>query len=365
LTSVRDRDRSGSYAKEVSLQKKKILFIDDSATMRTIAEKTFFAEPFELVTVPSGQAAVAKFKEVLPSIVLVDAGMAGVNGYDVCKAIRDDATAGKTPIIIMSGVSNPYDENRGRDVGATEHVKKPFDTAKLIERVVELTKAAPVAEEAEAIPLQPKPIAALLPSPAPAAQPAPAAAKPFAPPVLPVVPATPKAPVRPVAAPVGAPKMAAQSTVKETMEFGRLAGAPAATPARPADVAPIDIGAPPRAEAAEFQVGTLAELAQMDATGRQIRQAHPEDAIELKPSPPAATPSPPAEPIAAAAAVVREQASAAAAKVAAQLGGGLTSDQVAALQKLSAEVIERVVWEVVPDLAEAIIREQIEKLLQK
>lgn len=330
--------------------KKTILFVDDSATMRTIAEKTFSAEPFDVVAVPSGQAAIAKFKEVRPNVVLVDAGMAGVNGYDVCKAIREDAAAGKTPVIIMSGVSTPYDENRGRDVGATEYVKKPFDTVKLIERVVELTRSASAADEIEAIPLQPK------------AAPAPAAVKPFSSPILPTAP---RAPVRPMGVPAGAPKAAAQSTIKETMEFGRSIGAaatPVGTPRTAApEIKPIEIDAPPRAEAAEFQVGTLAELAQMDAAGRQIRRAPAEDAIELKPAvaAPMTEPSPPAT------AVIGEKARAAAERVAAEVGAGLTPDQVAALQRLSAEVIERIVWEVVPDLAEAIIREQIEKLLQK
>ena len=343
--------------------KKTILFVDDSATMRTIAEKTFFAEPFDVVTVPSGEAAIAKFKEAHPAVVLVDTGMAGVNGYDVCKAIRDDAAAGKVPVILMSGVSTLYDENRGRDVGATEHIKKPFDTAKLIERVVELSKVALAGDEVEAIPLQPKPAIAPKPAPAPApvGMPGPAAPKPFSP------PAPIKEPVCPMVPPAAAPKVAAaQSTIKETMEFGRmtgLAGAPAAPRAAGSEVKPIEIPVPPRAEVAEFQVGTLAELAQMDATGRQIRPAPAEDAIELKPAAPAAAAK--TAPVQPATAVVREQARVAAERVAAELGAGLTPDQVAAVQRLSAEVIERVVWEVVPDLAEAIIREQIEKLLQK
>jgi DNA-binding response OmpR family regulator len=332
------------------LQKKTILFVDDSATMRTIAEKTFFAEPFDVVTVPSGEAAIAKFKEVRPSVVLVDAGMAGVNGYDVCKAIREDAVAGKTPVIIMSGVSMPYDEGRGRDVGATEHVKKPFDTAKLIERVVELSKAAPGADEVEAIPLQPKP------APAPSFQPA--APKPIAPPMA---PAALRAPIRPVSPPAAAPKVAAHSQIKETMEFGRAMSLQAAQKAAEPEVKPIEISPPTHTETAQFQVGTLAELAQMDASGRNVRPEPAADAIELKP----AAPAPRAEPSQAVTAAVREKARAVAERVAAQSGADLTPDQVAALQRLSADVIERVVWEVVPDLAEAIIREQIAKLLQK
>jgi CheY-like chemotaxis protein len=341
------------------LLKKAIMFVDDSATMRTIAEKTFFAEPFDVVTVPSGEAAVAKLREIRPSLALVDVGMAGVNGYDVCKAIREDGEYGRIPVIIMSGVSTPYDENRGKDVGATEHIKKPFDTAKLIERVVELTKGgAEVVGDGEAIPLQPKPPAqppkpAPIPAAIPSFQPPQAAPRIPVPPVAPVSPKAPVRPVPPLAASTGRPSFA-EAPIKETMEFGR-----------PSHVARLtDAGPAAKSDASEFQVGTLAELAQIDAAGRKARPDRPGDAIDLEPAKRDSLTAPMAsEPRAATA--VRAQADAAASAVAAQIGGGLTADQVAAIQRLTAEVIERVVWEVVPDLAETLIREKIEALLEK
>jgi CheY-like chemotaxis protein len=314
------------------LSKKAIMFVDDSATMRTIAEKTFHSEPFDVVTVPSGEAAVAKLRDIRPSLALVDIGMAGVNGYDVCKAIREDAELGRIPVIVMSGVSTPYDENRGREVGATEHIKKPFDTAKLIERVEELIKSAPsVAVDGEAIPLQPKVATQVKPAPTMMGlQPIP----PVAPKVQgpPVVPLMPKAPARPVPPPVAvAARPMTETPIKETMEFSR------ANPVMRHAEAEI-----PQKGDAEFQVGTLAELAQKGAVEKKAK---------------------PEQPLAAAA--VRDGAGAAAARIAGEIGGGLTADQVAAIQRLTAEVVERVVWEVVPDLAEVVIRERLEELLKK
>ena len=68
--------------------------------------------------------------------------------------------------------------------------------------------------------------------------------------------------------------------------------------------------------------------------------------------------APPAAPI-----VLSDAADAAAAQIAAKSGSlGLTPDQVAAIARLTKEVVERVVWEVVPDLAETIIREEIRRL---
>jgi CheY-like chemotaxis protein len=92
---------------EENVANKTILYADDSATMRTIMEKTFAAEPVDVVAVPSGQAAIAKARELRPHVVIADVGMAGVSGYDVCKAVRGDEALAETPVLLLSGVSNP------------------------------------------------------------------------------------------------------------------------------------------------------------------------------------------------------------------------------------------------------------------
>jgi CheY-like chemotaxis protein len=111
--------------------------------MRTVVENTFLAEPYDVVVVPSGEAAISKARELKPDIVIADGSLVGTSGYDVCKAVRNDSSLSSIPVIIMSGVSNPYDETKGKAAGANGHVKKPFDTSKLIEHVGELIEAAP------------------------------------------------------------------------------------------------------------------------------------------------------------------------------------------------------------------------------
>lgn len=322
------------------MSNKTILFADDSATMRAIMEKTFAAEPFDVVAVPSGEAAVATARDIGPAVVIADAGMPGMSGYDVCKALRDEASLKSTPVIIMSGVSSPYDETMGREVGATEHVKKPFDTTKLIERISELTAAASAPTKVAAAPAAPPPK-----PPTVATPPAPGPAAP-APPIPPAQRPQPQAPAGLVAA--GAPKPA----IKETMVFGSEA-AKEAKPAAPEEVKPIEIATEAPAESEPtFQVGTLAELAQMDDSGKPLAPDVAGKEIELD------EPSMPVEP------AVVPKAAAAADEVAAA-ASGLAPEQVEAIRKLTAEVIERVVWEVVPDLAETIIQEKIDKLLEE
>ncbi len=329
------------------MSKKSILCVDDSATMRTIVEKTFFAEPYNVVTVPSGEAAIEKAREIQPDLILADAGMVGVTGYDVCKAVREEAGIENIPVIIMSGVSSPYDENTARDVGATDHIKKPFDTTKLIEKVTELCGAA--APAVEISPATPK-IAPTTPMPAPAqgatlhAFPNPVAQKaPIAPPVVPpvappIVPASPR-PIRP-------------ASPKETMEYGTPV---AFEKPKLEEVVPIEIDEQ-AGDDADIQVGTLAELAQMNEKGETLKPTYEVDALEL--DEPVAPETPAAKP------AIEERIETAAADVAAKVGG-LTPEQAEAIRTLTAEVIEQVVWEVVPDLAETIIQERIDKLLEK
>ncbi len=327
-----------------------ILFADDSATMRRIMEKTFAAEPIDVVAVPSGEAAIAKAIEIRPSVVIADAGMPGVNGYELCRALRQDPSLGNVPVLILGGVSSPYDEAKGRDVNVTDSMKKPFDTTKLIEKVNELAASAP----AMAQPATPAPAHAQV-AEAPAAPVVPKA--PPAPPAYGRPPAPPAAPIRP--APTAGPVASAPPArpIKETMVFAKPPSRPPA-----AEVKPIELEAADEDQGA-IQVGTLAELAQMDERGDHLEPVVHEKAIDLAPAakpaaPPAASPATSIEKIAA-------EVSPRTAEIAAKVGGELTAEQVEAIRRLTAEVVERVVWEVVPDLAEVIIQERISRLLEE
>ncbi len=355
------------------MSNKTILFADDSATMRTIMENTFAAEPYDVSTVPSGEAAIMKARELHPDIIIADGGMAGVSGYDICRAVREDPSLGGTPFIILAGVSSPYDDSRGTEVGIDEYIKKPFDTTQLIEKVGELSdrepKAVPAAAEPEVSQTpQISPDVPTAPPPSPILDQQPLTEKPA------VAPAGPQ--------PIASPVAARAPLTKDTMEYG--------TPSRPPEPAvpepipdpipepipepePIELGQPP--EESTFQVGTLAEMAQMDEKGAPIEHTTPDDAIEListdeppiQPSPPtggqkpAPRPSVSSLPIAKA---VKERARVAAEEVEAQVDG-LSDKQLEVVQSLTAEVVERVVWEIVPDLAEAIIKEELARLLEE
>jgi CheY-like chemotaxis protein len=306
--------------KEDPLLNKTILFADDSATMRTVVEKTFLAEPYDVVVVPSGEAAITRARELKPDIVIADGGLVGVSGYDVCKAVRSDISLSSIPVIIMSGVSNPYDETQGKSVRANGHVKKPFDTSKLIEQVGELVEAAPE-------PVSPRQ----------------EVTRPSVPP-----------PRKPVPAP---PKIEAAVPNMEKLDEPVELVAPKPIEAPPLEPEPIELEEAEELEADSFQVSTLAEMAQMDEQGSQHPPITDSQEVRLKADQPPAKQLPIEE-------AIQEQALAAAENLAQNIEG-VSADQLKTIQKLTAEVIEKVVWEVVPELAETIIKEEISKLLEE
>jgi CheY-like chemotaxis protein len=427
------------------LSNKTILFADDSATMRLIVEKTFAAEPYSVISVPSGEGAIAKAKDIRPDIIIVDAGMPGCSGYDVSKAVRKDSVLSTTPVIIMSGVSNLYDDAKGKDAGITEHMKKPFDTGLLIEMVQNLIAAR--AEEHED-PLEYMESEEELESVSDLPMPEPNLDRLSEPPIssqspvmryqsdtmsrldspvdLKPVGKQTQDYVRPSSPPPPSVTVHVSGPPVEEEAFGEEADfgeepLDLNQPVEPSDVPPLEFDSHDTEDhSGSFHVGTLAELAQMDARGVPLEAEHHEDAIEIespasslaslgpriapkeeelpemeyedsvetvsdipdmpethrtlepvsKPaelgikSPPLSPPTTTSLRTAPSTDAVRARFEEAAGEVAARVEG-ITSAQAAAIQTLTREIIERVVWEVVPDLAEVIIKEELSKLLKE
>jgi CheY-like chemotaxis protein len=258
--------------------------------MRKVLEITFASQDFRLILCSSADEAVSKLAE-RPAIALVDAGLEGTSGYDLCRNLK--ASQPGLSVIILSNKQQPYDRNRGAQVGADDFMDKPFDTQQLIDKVTALSKKQPSA------PLQAAPMAA---------------------------------------SPARAPTLSyGQNPVP-----GGIGAPPVPVPSPPAPVA--------RAQTAPG-MGTAAAAAASRA---------PTQVSERTPKPAPAAPAP------AAAAPIAAAMSGNGADFAQKLGAlGLTSQQVEGVLSLSREVVERVVWEVVPTLAETLIREEIQRLTKE
>jgi CheY-like chemotaxis protein len=112
-----------------------LLLADDSVTIRMVVGISFANEDVTLVTVDNGDDALARAREIRPDIVLADVVMPGMNGYEVCEAIKSDPQLRHTPVLLLTGTFEAFDEGRAARAGADGHITKPFEARALVEQV--------------------------------------------------------------------------------------------------------------------------------------------------------------------------------------------------------------------------------------
>ncbi|HWO26761.1 MAG TPA: response regulator [Kofleriaceae bacterium] len=336
-----------------------VLCVDDSATMQQVADITFRGTEFTYVGARTYEEAVEKAKSQRPVVVLADAAMPGKNGYDLCLALKSEGATANVPVVILVGNSAPYDAARGTQVGADANLPKPWDTQTMLDKVVEIVgkAASGVAKPGSAA------AAAPAPTPTPVAPvPAAAAAKPVA---APAAAASAQMPPR-SATIMGMPtvKMPAGAGVAPAVPLQPAAAATPATPATPAKpaVVPAVAAQPARAPATPAVAAAPAAAPARAADGGGAGAAAAVAPIISIAS--ARSPMISSNPTKRSALVERTLAKMAA-RLAEVTGLEPGSPELLALLKLSTEVVERIVWEVVPELAEQIIRENLNDLVAR
>lgn len=327
-----------------------VLCVDDSATMQQVADITFRGTEFTYVGARSFDEGLDKARAQKPTVILADSHMPGKSGYDLCLALKTDPATSNIPVAILVGNAAPYDAARGGQVGADANLPKPWDTQTMLEKVAEV-----VAKAASGV-AKPGQVASAAPAPAPSTGPStgslgtPPAKGPAAPP-----PAAAAAAASAAMPPRSATIMG-MPTIK--MPAGNAQPAPAATPP-PAT--------PPAAPAGPTKTSVIA-----------VPPISPTSGPGSSPSIRSPAPPPPGPVMAAASAInrapmvsgtptkrsllVERTLAKMAARLAEATGLEAGSPELAALLKLSTEVVERIVWEIVPDLAEQIIRENLHDL---
>ena len=115
---------------------RKLLLADDSITIQKVVALTFADEGVEVVSVSNGRDAIDRLADFLPDVVLADAVMPQMNGYELCDYIKHDEDLKHIPVMLLVGSFEPFDETEARRVGADDTLTKPFlSIRRLIEKV--------------------------------------------------------------------------------------------------------------------------------------------------------------------------------------------------------------------------------------
>lgn len=118
---------------------KTILVADDSKTIQHVVALAFRATDFRVVQVGDGDEAFKRAAEIHPDVVLADVAMPGKNGYELCSQLKRGGATSDIPVLLMAGAFEPFDDRRAQEAQADGHIKKPFDSQLLIDRVRSLT----------------------------------------------------------------------------------------------------------------------------------------------------------------------------------------------------------------------------------
>ncbi len=115
------------------MEKPTILIVDDEERMRRVIADYLHIKNYRTIEAADGVEAIEQFRTAHPALVLLDVMMPRMNGWDVCRAIRQTDTV--TPIILLTARSEERDELQGFELGADEYIAKPFSLKILLARI--------------------------------------------------------------------------------------------------------------------------------------------------------------------------------------------------------------------------------------
>lgn len=116
----------------IKIKKKNILIIEDEAFLRDILRRYLEKENYNVFQSESGESGIEIFKENQIDLVLLDIMLPKMQGWEVCKKIKEISS---TPIIILTSRSEDEDEAKGLTLGADDYIIKPFKPKALLTRI--------------------------------------------------------------------------------------------------------------------------------------------------------------------------------------------------------------------------------------
>jgi twitching motility two-component system response regulator PilG len=113
-----------------------VLIVDDSATIRKVVTMTLENGGHKVLAAADSQEAINTIcSKGVPDLILLDITMPGMDGYQLCKLLRQDKATHRVPIVMLSGKDGFFSKIRGRMVGSTDYVTKPFRPKTLLHLV--------------------------------------------------------------------------------------------------------------------------------------------------------------------------------------------------------------------------------------
>jgi DNA-binding response OmpR family regulator len=114
----------------------KILIVDDELHIRSLLEQTLEELEEEhgvtVLSASSGEEGLAVIEEERPSLVFLDVMMPGINGYEVCRRVKERLYTAETRMVLLTAKGQVTDREEGLASGAVDYMTKPFDPDRVV-----------------------------------------------------------------------------------------------------------------------------------------------------------------------------------------------------------------------------------------
>ena len=115
-----------------------ILVVEDELNINQMLQELFKLEGFDVDSAYDGDEGIEKARFGLPDIILLDIGLPNKNGWEVLQYLKSDMKTKSIPVIILSGLGQQEEINKGMALGASKYLVKPCDPVQVITTVREI-----------------------------------------------------------------------------------------------------------------------------------------------------------------------------------------------------------------------------------
>jgi twitching motility two-component system response regulator PilG len=122
---------------------RKVLLVDDTRTLLSLIQVYLAGWELEFHEARDGQEGLARARQILPDLIVTDVRMPGMDGFDLCAAVRADPGLRRTPVVLLTALDDDASRGKGRQVGASAFLVKPVSAAELRRTVGSFLELSP------------------------------------------------------------------------------------------------------------------------------------------------------------------------------------------------------------------------------
>ena len=118
----------------------RILLIEDDLDIADFIQRGLVYKDYDVEVAHDGEAGLEAASDKPPDLVLLDIGLPGLSGLEVCRRLRDEAGTADTPVLFLTGLGREAEEEAAATVGAQGVITKPFSPSALVKQVAQMLR---------------------------------------------------------------------------------------------------------------------------------------------------------------------------------------------------------------------------------